>query len=81
MRSWGSLDDERLQASCECVECEGRDASRSWPWPWWCSCSGSSRETYEEEISVGKDEWRMNCTRPVHTLDEEYGQKGTKATI
>ena len=56
VRSWGSEDAERLQASCEWVECEGSDASRSWACPRWCSCSGSSRETYEEEISVVRGE-------------------------
>ena len=81
VRSWGSEDDERLQVSCECVECEGRDASRSCTCPWWCSCSGSSRETYEEDISVVRGERRTNRTMSGRTLDEEYGQEGTEPEI
>jgi hypothetical protein len=81
VRSWGSQDDERLQMSCECVECEGRDASRSCACPWWCLCSGSSRETYEEEMSVEKVRVNESIHGSVHTLDEEYGQKGTEPVI
>lgn len=65
---------------CECVDCEGRDVSRSCACLWWCLYSGSSHETYKD-ISVVRGERRTNHTMSGYTLNEEYGQEGTEPVI